>query len=149
VATNDHAARLLLLCRIGARRYGLAVESVERILPMAALIPLPQAANGVTGLLNVHGSILPVVDPRPRLGLPPASLHPDQHLVVVIAQHHYILWIDQAEQIVQAEEDAIDSIEADNTPTPSIARLAPESVPLLSPEGFDPGPLVAGSTDGR
>jgi purine-binding chemotaxis protein CheW len=139
---------LLLICRIAGQRYGIMADAVERILPMAALIPLPQAENGVSGLLNVHGTIVPVVDPRTRLGLPSSPVHPDQHLVVVRAGQRYVLWIDRAEQIVQVERNAMDTIEAENTPTPHIARLTLESVPVLAPEAFDPGPLITGSTRG-
>jgi len=53
---------LYVLCRIGRDSYAVACESVECVLPMAALKTLPGAVAGVAGLLNFRGGPTPVVD---------------------------------------------------------------------------------------
>lgn len=53
--------------------YALEVDVVERVLPMAAVIPLPRAPKVVLGAFNLHGEVVPVVDVRRRLGLAPRS----------------------------------------------------------------------------
>ncbi len=49
--------------------YALELDVVERVLPMAAVIPLPRAPEVVLGAFNLHGEVVPVVDLRRRLGL--------------------------------------------------------------------------------
>ena len=134
--------QLLLIVRVGSQRYALPAAAVERILPMAALTPLPGTPRDVAGLLNLHGDVLPVVDPRPHLaGIAagnaargaPAAPDPSQHLVVVVAQTRYLLWVDEAEQVfVPVASSMI-----------GVVRLGGAVVPVLSPESLDPGPLLA------
>jgi chemotaxis signal transduction protein len=117
---------------------------VDRVLRMAALTPLRDLAQGVVGVLNLRGEILPVVDPRPAMGVPAASAAPDQHLVVVSARTRYILWLDSAEQVVTAPEQDMVGIDAGaaRAHAPYVLRLAGEVIPVLAPEAFDPGPIV-------
>ncbi len=55
---------------IDGHRYAVALGAVERVLPMVAVSPLPEAPAIALGVINVHGTIVPVVDVRRRFGLP-------------------------------------------------------------------------------
>jgi chemotaxis signal transduction protein len=147
---QDGAAQLLLIARIGERSWALPARAVERILRMAALTPLPDAPLGVAGVLNVHGAILPAVDPRPRLGLPTPPFHPDQHLVVVSAGTRYLFWTDRVERIVLAQPQDFDAValNAERAAAPFLVRVDGDTIPVLSPEALDPGPLVQPTAGG-
>jgi chemotaxis signal transduction protein len=101
--TIDQRSELLLIVGIGARRFALPVAAIVRVLPMAAPTPLPDAPPGIAGALPFRGALLPVVDPRPRLGQPVVAPQPDQYLVAVAAEPRYLLWVDRAETVVDAE----------------------------------------------
>jgi purine-binding chemotaxis protein CheW len=111
---------------LGSSRYALDAARVERALRMVALVPVPDAAHGVAGLVDVHGELLPVVDPRPRLGLPAATPHPDQHLLIVRAATRFALWVDAVERV-----DAVDETGSTGGRETRIARVAGQVVPLL------------------
>lgn len=134
----------LVLVRLGERAFALPASGVERILRMAALTPLPGAPSGVLGVLNLHGTMLVAVDPRPRVGLSAPAMHAQQRLLVVSARTHYVLWVDEVEGIVSARTQDVDGIEiaAGGMPAPWIVRLDGEVIPVLSPEALDPGPIV-------
>jgi chemotaxis signal transduction protein len=138
------AQTLLLIGRLGERLFALPATSVERILRMAAVVPLPDAPAGIAGVLDLQGSVLPVVDPRPRLGLPPAIPDVDHHLVVLTAATRYLLWIDRAECIEDVPAAAFDTVEAGGgaAVAPQVVRLAGAVLPVLSPAALDPGPIV-------
>lgn len=54
---------LTVMVSTGSVRYALDMASVIRVLPLAALKPLPSvAAPEVAGLLDFHGSVIPVID---------------------------------------------------------------------------------------
>jgi chemotaxis-related protein WspB len=65
---------LHVLCRIGRDDYAIAAESIERVLPYAALKAVPGAPAGIAGLLNYHGLAVPVVDLSAALIGTPAAL---------------------------------------------------------------------------
>ena len=52
------------------QQYALPLSVVERVLPMVAMSPLPQAPPIALGVINLHGQVIPVLDIRRRLGFP-------------------------------------------------------------------------------
>lgn len=140
---EQHA--LLLLVRIGKRRFAIPAAAIIRILPMAESSTLPEAPPGTVGVLAFQGALLPVVDPRPRLGLPTLPPQVDQHLVAIAAQTRYLLWVDRAEAIVTAAATAgaSDLGTAASVFTPQFVRVADEYLPVLSASTFDPGSRVS------
>ena len=124
---------------VGGRRHALPLERVERVERMASLTPLPGAPPGVVGALNVRGRVLPVVDPRPRLGLPTPPVEPGQALLVLSARTRYMLWVDAVDRVQTVAETLPTGAGAASV----VVRLDDEAVPLLAPEAFDPGPVIA------
>jgi len=138
----------LLLCRIGSERFALPADQVERVERMAALTPLPEAPLGIAGLLNLRGAVLPVVDPRPRLGAPSPAIDPDQHLIVVAAGERYLLWVDRVEQLIALGPEQVDALDRGRAAglTGGIARIEGVPVPILSLAALAPGPILATSS---
>ncbi len=76
-------ARQLVVFEVEGRKYALPVEQVVEVVRMVALTPVPEAPPWVAGLADLRGQLIPVIDLRPRLGLPPAAADPD--LVFLVA----------------------------------------------------------------
>ena len=74
-----------LLFEAASQTFALPAHEVRQVLRMAAAAPVPGAPAGLRGVLNVHGTLVPVVDVRARLGLPPRPPDPDGHLVLAVA----------------------------------------------------------------
>jgi chemotaxis signal transduction protein len=141
---EDRPALSFLLVRCGSRPFAVPTRVVERILRMAALTELPGAPRGVVGALNLQGAVVPVVDPRPRLGIAPVSIHPRQRLIVMFAEGRYLLWVDAVERILLVQQPDVDAVELGtaHATIPFIVRLDGLTVPVLSAEALDPGPIV-------
>src|SRR5262245_21471826 len=60
----------LFVFRLAEQHYALPLLTVERVLPMVAVSPLPQAPSLTLGVINLHGLVVPVLDLRRRFGLP-------------------------------------------------------------------------------
>lgn len=74
------------LMRIDATPLALPVASLREVIPCPeVLAPLPVPAAGVCGAVRLRGSIIPVLDLRHVLGLPPAA--PDSTGVIVLMRH--------------------------------------------------------------
>lgn len=59
----------LVTFSVGGRRMALALGSVERVVAMVEVTPLPHAPDVVLGAVDVAGEAVPVFDVRRRLGL--------------------------------------------------------------------------------
>ena len=53
--------------------YALPVGSVVEALRMVAVTPVPEAPPWLVGVINLRGRVIPVMDLRARLGLPPLA----------------------------------------------------------------------------
>lgn len=51
-----------LIFHLGKDRYGLSTRHLVRVLPLMDLKQLPQAPDCVAGLMNYHGTPVPVLD---------------------------------------------------------------------------------------
>ena len=95
-----------LTFRMGDRHLALPLERVERVIRMAALIPLPDAPSWVSGVLNFHGTILPVIDLRKRLGLPEKEMNPDHRILVIRTRHRKLgVLADAADEVIFVPDD--------------------------------------------
>ncbi len=61
--------RPVIVLGIGAERYGVELREVEEVLPPVRATPVPGATAVVTGVINLHGEIRPVLDLRRLLGM--------------------------------------------------------------------------------
>ncbi|MCK5690377.1 chemotaxis protein CheW [Myxococcota bacterium] len=56
-----------LICEVGNIQVALLLDSLEEVLPVCELLPLPEAPPWVPGLLNLRGKMLPVLDVHTRM----------------------------------------------------------------------------------
>jgi len=78
-----HSATLAIVAfGIEDRRYAFRLPAVERVLPMVEVTPLPKAPAIAIGVINLHGTVIPVLDIRRRFGFPVRDYGPTAHLLV-------------------------------------------------------------------
>ena len=81
---QDDGDALLVVFRLGEEEYGVDVDRVQEIIRVPdTLIRVPKAPGFVEGLVNLRGSVLPVVDLRTRLGLERGERDERQRIVVL------------------------------------------------------------------
>jgi purine-binding chemotaxis protein CheW len=74
----------LIVVEIQGQRFALDIMSVREIRGWAAATRLPHAPGYVLGMINLRGSVLPVIDSSSRLGLGPSE--PNAASVVIVAE---------------------------------------------------------------
>jgi purine-binding chemotaxis protein CheW len=90
--------------RLEGRRCAIDSAVVVEILAAVASSPLPRQPDYLAGVINVRGTIVPVLDLRARFGLPhrPMELS-DQFIVVRVADRPLALWVDEVETFAPAD----------------------------------------------
>jgi purine-binding chemotaxis protein CheW len=82
--TDCAGVRELIAIRIGAQEFCVDVMCVREIRGWTTATPLPQAPSFVRGVINLRGTVLPIVDLAARLGFAPAQ--PNARHAIVVAQ---------------------------------------------------------------
>lgn len=97
-----------LLLSLDEQRYALPIANVERVVRAVAVTPLPDAPATVSGVVNVAGRILPVIDLRKKFGLPAQPLSPESRFVIVATpQRLAVLTVDRAEEVIRIPAEAL------------------------------------------
>jgi purine-binding chemotaxis protein CheW len=68
---------------VADEEYAIAILRVREILAYIPLTRVPRAPDFITGVMNLRGSVVPVVDLRVKLGLPPTTVTGNTCIVVV------------------------------------------------------------------
>ena len=91
-----------LVCfRLGADIYALDIMRVREIIKPMHLAGLPEAPSFVEGVINLRGSIIPVVDLRKRFGLPERADGGECRLLItVVARQPLGLVVDAVTEVV-------------------------------------------------
>jgi purine-binding chemotaxis protein CheW len=81
---NDDDEQVVVF-RLGAEEFGVPIDSVQEIVRVPeSLTHVPKAPASVEGVINLRGSVLPVVDLRRRLGLAAVERNDGQRIVVFL-----------------------------------------------------------------
>jgi purine-binding chemotaxis protein CheW len=99
--------RPLVLCRLGARTYAVDLLSIREIIPIRGATRLPKSPPFVSGLMNVRGTIVTVLDLSRRLGGPGAA----SDASVVLVEHRGKLVgvaVDEVTEVLRLRPDEID-----------------------------------------
>ena len=114
---NETAGRLLIF-RVRGIRYGLDLLDVSEVLETFALYPIPRAPGELSGAVNSHGTLIPVVDLGSYFGS--GSLKGKGTVLVLDRQRaNCALLVEQVETVVSFEQVMGTDVSAE----PEFARL--------------------------
>ncbi len=100
-----------LTFEVADEEYAIDILRVREILVYAPLTSVPRAPEFIAGVMNLRGSVVPVVDLRKKLGLPPTVISGTTCVVIVDIQSegqtsHVGLLADDVRQVMSlAPED--------------------------------------------
>lgn len=77
----------VVVFRLGTEEFGVPIDSVQEIVRVPEVLThVPKAPTAVEGVINLRGSVLPVIDLRRRLGLPTVERNDGQRIMVFLIQ---------------------------------------------------------------
>jgi purine-binding chemotaxis protein CheW len=137
---------LLLVVTIAGERVVLPAASVESVVELDTLIPVPRAAPHVAGLSALRSRVLTIIDCMRslELGESDCSNGIREAAVVEVDGHHYALIVDLVEDVIEALSDPM-PVRAAMGPgweRVSLGMVETENGPLLL---IDVGALIAGA----
>jgi purine-binding chemotaxis protein CheW len=100
----------LVVFRLGQEEFGVPIDSVQEIVRVPELLThVPKAPAFVEGVINLRGSVLPVIDLRRRLGLPGVERSDRQRIMVFLIDRVCTGFIvDCVAEVLKVERRAIE-----------------------------------------
>ena len=112
VATAD--THQFLTFALGQEEYGVEILKIQEIKGFSAITPLPNAPAYIRGVLNLRGTIVPIVDLRKKFGMPEEA-YTKFTVIVVVQVRGKIMGF-----IVDAVSDVLTVTGSDIQPTPDL-----------------------------
>jgi purine-binding chemotaxis protein CheW len=111
------ATELQLVCfRMGGEEFALGIMRVREIVRPLRIARVPRAPSFVEGVVNLRGSVLPVIDLRARLGLPRGEDdRRTRFLVVALGRSVVLFVVDEVTEVLRAGLDQV-------LPAPELVR---------------------------
>jgi purine-binding chemotaxis protein CheW len=103
----------ILAFEVAEQRHGVLLTHVIEVLRAVAVTKLLKAPPAVEGIVNLRGTIVPVLEIRTRFNLPQKTAEPADLMIVVRAsRRHAILRVDQIIGIISAGIGIFDNSKA-------------------------------------
>ena len=118
--TQAHKIISYLTFHLGEEIFALNVGKVTNILEMQSITKVPKAPEFMTGIINLRGEVLPVIDTNLKLGLKKTETTTNTCILVVEAKIsgsgvRFGAMVDSVQEVLEFEEDKI-------LPSPSIGK---------------------------
>jgi purine-binding chemotaxis protein CheW len=118
VRSEETSSQQLVGFRLGQEEYGIEITTIQEIILMGDVTRVPQVPHFINGLINLRGSVIPIIDLRKRFGLPVTDRTDESRVVVVNLSEKTIgLVVDAVTQVIRVSKDQIE-------PTPPTVSAA-------------------------
>jgi purine-binding chemotaxis protein CheW len=94
--------------RLDGTDYAISILRIREIILMRPITRLPQVPAYVEGLINLRGTVIPIVSLRRRFGLPAREIDEDTRTIVVtIGEKTVGCIVDEVTKVLRIEADAL------------------------------------------
>ena len=111
-ASEDHAAQQMtdpfLIFQIGSETFGLPASIVEEVVLLPErLTKIPRSPDFVTGVMNLRGKVVPIIDQRARFGAVPAADRRGRIIIVSMGDLHAGFVVDDVREVLRMPQEAV------------------------------------------
>ncbi len=105
---RDNPIIQLVGFRLDNEYYAIAITKIQEIILMKPITRIPQVPDFIEGLINLRGSVIPIVNLRKRFGLPPREVDDETRTIVVNIQDKTVgCIVDAVTQVMRINREQI------------------------------------------
>lgn len=113
--------------RLDDEDYAIAITRIQEIILMKPITRIPQVPDFIEGLINLRGSVIPIVHLRKRFGLPARAVDDETRIIVANVQDKTVgCIVDAVTQVMRINRDQI------QPPPLSVLSVAHQSISGLA-----------------
>lgn len=105
-----------LTFKVAGETYGLKLQQVKEIIRPGKITFVPNVKKHITGVMNLRGQIIPVINMQEKLGLDGVSDYSDLKRIIVVEEENYLigLMVDMVNEATRIKEEEIEEVSEDN-----------------------------------
>jgi len=93
--------------KISDEKFAIAIERVVEILKMQKLFSIPGLPDFLSGVMNVRGTIVPIIDLRRRFGMKSSGGKKERLIIVKFDKEKIGFHVDEINEILTLEDQEI------------------------------------------
>lgn len=78
-----HKDKQLVVFKLRREEFGIDIYKVREVLKLLPVTPLPQSAEFIEGVINIRGSVIPVIDLRRRFEMQEQECTENTRIIIV------------------------------------------------------------------
>ena len=95
---------------LDSEKYGINVMSVQEVLRITDIAPVPGAPHYVLGIINLRGNVVTVIDTRTRFGLSEKESDDATRIVIIESENQVIgILVDSVAEVVDLRKSDIET----------------------------------------
>lgn len=105
------ARRQLVVFKVGTEEFAVDIMLTKEVVLMREITPVPETEAYVEGVMNLRGSLVPVLDFRKRLRAFGTTTHPDHRIIIANLDGRTAgLIVDGASEVIRVSDDMIEPV---------------------------------------
>ncbi len=105
---GDPSVRQFVGFRVGSEHYAIAITKIQEIILMKPITRIPEVPDFIEGLINLRGSVIPIVNLRKRFGLPAREVDDETRTIVVNVHDKTVgCIVDAVTQVMRINRDQV------------------------------------------
>jgi purine-binding chemotaxis protein CheW len=100
----------LVVFKLGKEEYSVSILQVQEIKRITEITRVPHTPEYIKGVINLRGSVLPVIDLKKRLNLPQQVSTEDTRIIIVKVDELSVgMIVDAVSEVMTINQENIDS----------------------------------------
>ena len=100
-----------MIFKVGAEEFAVDIMLTKEVVLLREITPVPESEPYVEGVMNLRGSLVPVLDFRKRLRATTANVHADHRIIVANLDGLTAgLIVDGASEVLRVSDDMIEPV---------------------------------------
>ena len=100
-----------MVFKVGTEEFAVDIMLTKEVVLMREITPVPETEAYVEGVMNLRGSLVPVIDFRKRLRAFRSSLPTDQRIIITNVDGRVAgLIVDGASEVIRVRSDLIEPV---------------------------------------
>ena len=97
-----------VIFKVNEGEYGLDVSQVNAIETLTNVVPVPNAATHIIGIMNLRGEVLPIFSLRTKFSLPEVPVNEHTKIIVTKSNGVTIAFkVDEVKEIIECDESKL------------------------------------------
>ena len=126
--TQDLAGKYLTFA-LGKEEYGIGILKVKEIIGMMEITAVPQTPAFVKGVINLRGSVIPVLELRTKFGMPTKDY--DDRTCIIVSEVQGGTGQIQVGMIVDSVSEVLNVVQEDIEPPPVFGGSSVDTTNIL------------------